>query len=41
MDPRHDAVWVAGSAAMPSVPRFEGDREVDLAIVGGGYTHPA
>ena len=23
---------------MPSVPRFEGDRKVDLAIVGGGYT---
>lgn len=23
---------------MPTVPRFEGDRTVDLAIVGGGYT---
>jgi glycine/D-amino acid oxidase-like deaminating enzyme len=38
MDAREDAVWVAGAPAMPSVPRLEGDREVDLAIVGGGYT---
>jgi gamma-glutamylputrescine oxidase len=38
MDAREDAVWVAGAPAMPSVPRFEGDGKVDLAIVGGGYT---
>jgi glycine/D-amino acid oxidase-like deaminating enzyme len=38
LDAREDAVWVAGARAMPSVPRFEGDRKVDLAIVGGGYT---
>ncbi len=37
-DARKDPVWVASSPAMPSLPRFEGDRKVDLAIVGGGYT---
>ena len=29
---------MAGAPAMPAVPRFDGDRKVDLAIVGGGYT---
>jgi glycine/D-amino acid oxidase-like deaminating enzyme len=38
MNVREDAVWTAGAPAMPSVPRFGGDRKVDLAIVGGGYT---
>jgi gamma-glutamylputrescine oxidase len=38
MNPREEAVWAADAPAMPSVPRFEGDRKVDLAIVGGGYT---
>ena len=38
MDPRADPVWMGGAPTMPSAPRFEGDRKVDLAIVGGGYT---
>ena len=29
---REDAVWVAGSPAIPSVPRFEGDRKVDQLL---------
>ena len=37
-DTRQDAVWMAGAPSMPGVPRYEGDRSVDLAIVGGGYT---
>jgi len=36
--PREDSVWNADAPPMPSVPRYEGDRKVDLAIVGGGYT---
>ncbi len=35
---RTDSVWMAGAPTMPPVSRFEGDRKVDLAIVGGGYT---
>ncbi len=38
LDPREDAVWVASAPEMPYVPRFDGDRKVDLAIIGGGYT---
>jgi len=35
---REDSVWTSEAPSMPQAPRFEGDREVDLAIVGGGYT---
>jgi glycine/D-amino acid oxidase-like deaminating enzyme len=37
-DTRQDSVWVAGAPSMPKQPRYEGDRSVDLAIIGGGYT---
>jgi len=37
-DTRMDSVWMAGAPAIPEMPRYEGDRSVDLAIVGGGYT---
>jgi glycine/D-amino acid oxidase-like deaminating enzyme len=37
-DSREDSVWVAGAPSMPELPRYEGDRSVDLAIIGGGYT---
>jgi gamma-glutamylputrescine oxidase len=37
-DARQDSLWVAGAPPMPKMPRYEGDRSVDLAIVGGGYT---
>jgi len=35
---RDESVWIAGAPPMPAMPRYEGDRKVDLAIVGGGYT---
>jgi glycine/D-amino acid oxidase-like deaminating enzyme len=35
---REDSVWTSYAPPMPPAPRFEGDRKVDLAIVGGGYT---
>ena len=38
LDPREDAIWVSSGSRMPATQRFEGDRKVDLAIVGGGYT---
>jgi glycine/D-amino acid oxidase-like deaminating enzyme len=34
---RHDSLW-ASEAPMPQSPRLEGDREVELAIIGGGGT---
>lgn len=37
-DTRRDSVWVTGAPSMPKMPRYEGDRAVDLAIIGGGYT---
>jgi glycine/D-amino acid oxidase-like deaminating enzyme len=35
---RKDSVWLASAPTMPEMPRYQGDRSVDLAIVGGGYT---
>jgi gamma-glutamylputrescine oxidase len=35
---REDGLWSAQAPSMPPAPRFEGDRKVDLAIVGSGYT---
>jgi glycine/D-amino acid oxidase-like deaminating enzyme len=35
---REASVWTANAPPMPTAPRFEGERKVDLAIVGGGYT---
>jgi glycine/D-amino acid oxidase-like deaminating enzyme len=35
---RTDPVWTTEAPAMPEVPHYEGDRSVDLAIVGSGYT---
>jgi len=35
---REDSLWTSEAPSMPQVPRVEGDREVDLAIVGSGYT---
>jgi gamma-glutamylputrescine oxidase len=35
---REPSLWTSQAPALPSQPRYQGDREVDLAIVGGGYT---
>ncbi len=35
---RRDSLWTSEVPSFPPQPRFEGEREVDLAIVGGGYT---
>ena len=35
---RGDSLWTMETPSMPPAPRFEGERTVDLAIVGGGYT---
>ncbi|MDJ0865654.1 MAG: FAD-dependent oxidoreductase [Myxococcota bacterium] len=35
---REDCLWTSEAPSMPAAPRFEGERKVDLAIVGGGYT---
>jgi gamma-glutamylputrescine oxidase len=35
---RELSLWSSEIAALPSQPRYQGEREVDLAIVGGGYT---
>lgn len=35
---RQDSLWTAEIPLMPPQPRFQGERQVDLAIVGGGYT---
>jgi glycine/D-amino acid oxidase-like deaminating enzyme len=35
---REESVWTSEAPSMPPAPRFEGDRKVDLAIVGSGYT---
>ncbi len=35
---REDCLWTSEAPPMPQAPRFEGERKVDLAIVGGGYT---
>ncbi|GAB4336947.1 MAG: FAD-dependent oxidoreductase [Candidatus Abyssubacteria bacterium] len=37
-DPRRESLWTLECPTLPSFPAFEGDREVDLAIVGAGYT---
>jgi glycine/D-amino acid oxidase-like deaminating enzyme len=33
-----DSLWTSEIPGIPKQPRFMGDRTVDLAIVGGGYT---
>lgn len=35
---RKDSVWTNEIPAIPKFPIFEGERKVDLAIIGGGYT---
>jgi glycine/D-amino acid oxidase-like deaminating enzyme len=35
---REDSLWTSEAPSMPPAPRFEGERKVDLAIVGSGYT---
>jgi glycine/D-amino acid oxidase-like deaminating enzyme len=35
---REDCLWSAQAPSMPPAPRFEGERKVDLAVVGSGYT---
>jgi glycine/D-amino acid oxidase-like deaminating enzyme len=35
---REDCLWSAQAPPMPPAPRFEGERKVDLAVVGSGYT---
>ncbi len=35
---REDSLWTSVAPPMPQAPRFEGERNVDLAIVGSGYT---
>ena len=35
---REDSLWTTEIPSIPEQPRYEGEREVDLAVVGGGYT---
>ena len=35
---RDESLWTAQVPALPPFKHFEGPREVDLAVVGGGYT---
>ncbi|MCK5364174.1 MAG: FAD-binding oxidoreductase [Gammaproteobacteria bacterium] len=35
---REDSLWSSEAPSMPPAPRFEGERKVDLAVVGSGYT---
>jgi glycine/D-amino acid oxidase-like deaminating enzyme len=35
---REDSLWTSEGPPIPRAPRFEGERKVDLAIVGSGYT---
>jgi glycine/D-amino acid oxidase-like deaminating enzyme len=35
---REDSVWTSAAPAIPRAARFEGERRVDLAVVGSGYT---
>lgn len=35
---REESLWTLESPPIPLFPTFEGEREVDLAIVGAGYT---
>lgn len=35
---RQDSLWSTEVPPIPSQPTYEGEREVDVAIVGGGYT---
>ncbi len=35
---RKESLWTSETAGMGPMPLLEGDREFDLAIVGGGYT---
>ena len=35
---REDSLWTTETPTIAKQPRFEGEREVDLAVVGGGYT---
>jgi len=35
---REPSLWTSVAPPMPQAPRFEGERKVDLAIVGSGYT---
>ncbi len=35
---REDSLWSSEAPSMPPARRFEGERKVDLAVVGSGYT---
>jgi len=35
---RSTSLWTTQAPSLPQQPRFEGERKVDLVIVGGGYT---
>ena len=35
---RDTSLWAKEAPPLPQLPRFEGERKVDLVIVGGGYT---
>jgi gamma-glutamylputrescine oxidase len=35
---REESLWTSAAPSMPPAARFEGERKVDLAIVGSGYT---
>ena len=35
---RKDSLWTTEIPPMPKFPTFEGERKVDLVIIGGGYT---
>ena len=35
---RDISLWTTEAPQLPHLPRIEGERKVDLAIVGGGYT---
>jgi glycine/D-amino acid oxidase-like deaminating enzyme len=35
---REESLWTSEAASIPPAPAFEGERKVDLAIIGGGCT---
>jgi len=35
---RDESLWTAEIPSLPAQPLYQGDRKVDLAIIGGGYT---
>ena len=38
VEPPVTSLWAATAGPAPSLPHFEGEEDVDVAIIGGGYT---